>query len=162
MVCPSCNTPNRDDAKFCKRCGQPLHSQQAITSETGTGDEVQESSEPVQEKVEQPGYAPVQDVEDISIAPTLILTPEKMIAYHTRRWQQELEQEQQSVQTTTAEDQAAPTTDGSSPARNEQSEAVDTAGAAEAIPPPPPQVSEEMPGTNGSIHEEKAVLSEDK
>ncbi len=160
MVCPSCNTPNRDDAKFCKRCGQPLHSQQAIVSETGISDEVQESSEPVQEKVEEPGYAPVQDIEDISIAPTLILTPEKMIAYHTRRWQQELEQEQQSVQTTTAEDQAAPTTDGSSPARNEQSEAVDTAGAAEAIPPPPPQVSEEMPGTNGSIHEEKAVLSE--
>jgi len=160
MVCPSCNTPNRDDAKFCKRCGQPLHSQQAIVSETGISDEVQESSEPVQEKVEEPGYAPVQDIEDISIAPTLILTPEKMIAYHTRRWQQELEQEQQSVQTTTPEDQAAPTTDGSSPARNEQSEAVDTAGAAEAIPPPPPQVSEEMPGTNGSIHEEKAVLSE--
>jgi len=160
MVCPSCNTPNRDDAKFCKRCGQPLHSQQAIVSETGTGDEVQESSEPMQEKVEEPGYAPVQDVEDISIAPTLILTPEKMIAYHTHRWQQELEQEQQSVQTTTAEDQTAPTTDGSSPARNEQSEAVDTAGAAEAIPPPPPQVSEEMPGTNGSIHEEKAALSE--
>jgi len=160
MVCPSCNTPNRDDAKFCKRCGQPLHSQQAIVSETGISDEVQESSEPVQEKVEEPGYAPVQDIEDISIAPTLILTPEKMIAYHTHRWQQELEQEQQSVQTTTAEDQTAPTTDGSSPARNEQSEAVDTAGAAEAIPPPPPQVSEEMPGTNGSIHEEKAVLSE--
>lgn len=160
MVCPSCNTPNRDDAKFCKRCGQPLHSQQAIASETGIGDEVQESSEPVQEKVGEPGYAPVQDVEDISIAPTLILTPEKMIAYHTRRWQQELEQEQQMVQTATAEDQAAPTTDGSSPARNEQSEAVDTAGAAEAIPPPPPQVSEEMPGTNGSIHEEKAALSE--
>src|SRR5258708_30281430 len=83
-----------------------------------------------------------------------------MIAYHTRRWQQELEQEQQRVQTPTAEDQAAPTTDGSSPARNEQSEAVDTAGAAEAIPPPPPQVSQEMPGTNGSIHEEKDVLSE--
>ncbi len=160
MVCPSCNTPNRDDAKFCKRCGQPLHPQQAIASETGIGDEVQESSEPVQGKVEEPGYAPVQDVEDISIAPTLILTPEKMIAYHTRRWQQELEQEQQRVQTTTAEDQAAPTTDGSSPARNEQSEAVDTAGAAEAIPPPPPQVSEEMPGTNGSIHEKKAELSE--
>ena len=160
MVCPSCNTPNRDDAKFCKRCGQPLHSQQAIVSETGISDEVQESSEPVQEKVEEPGYAPVQDIEDISIAPTLILTPEKMIAYHTHRWQQELEQEQQSVQTTTPEDQAAPTTDGSSPARNEQSEAVDTAGAAEAIPPPPPQVSEEMPGTNGSIHEEKAALSE--
>jgi serine/threonine protein phosphatase PrpC len=129
-------------------------------SETGISDEVQESSEPVQEKVEEPGYAPVQDVEDISIAPTLILTPEKMIAYHTRLWQQELEQEQQRVQTTMAEDQAAPTTDGSSPARNEQSEALDTAGAAEAIPPPPPQVSEEMPGINGSIHEEKAELSE--
>src|SRR5260221_14102162 len=113
MVCPSCNTPNRDDAKFCKRCGQPLHSQQAIASENGLSNEVQESSEPVQEKVREPGYAPVQDVEDISIPPTLILTPEKMIAYHPRRWQEELDQEHQMVQTATAEDQAAPTTDGS-------------------------------------------------
>ena len=24
MLCPSCNAPNRDDAKFCKKCGQPL------------------------------------------------------------------------------------------------------------------------------------------
>ncbi len=175
MVCPSCNTLNRDDAKFCKGCGQPLHPQQAVASEAGIGDAVptpvQESAEPVQGKVEEqePGYAPVQDVEDISLAPTLILTPEKMMAYHSRRWQQEIEQEQQSVQTTVAEDEAATptkTTDGSSPAHDEQSTAVDTAGAPASNneeTTPPAQVSEEMPGTNGSIsagHEEKTELSE--
>src|SRR5207245_8836881 len=94
-------------------------------AETGISEEVPGSSEPGQEKIKEPGYAPVQDIEDISIAPTLSLTPEKMIAYHTHRWQQELEQEQQSVQTTTAEDQTAPTTDGSSPARNEHTVSVD-------------------------------------
>src|SRR5207248_5207631 len=41
--------------------------------------------------------------EDISMAPTMILTPQEMIAYHARRWQHELEQEQvHGQQATTA------------------------------------------------------------
>ena len=102
MVCPSCNTANRDDAKFCKSCGQPLHPQQATASASSIDNEaptpptsVQASSEsaPAQGEAEeqQPEFAPVQDADDISIAPTLILTPEKMMAYHSRRWQEEVD-----------------------------------------------------------------------
>ena len=29
MLCPSCNTPNRDDAKFCKKCGHSFHAEPA-------------------------------------------------------------------------------------------------------------------------------------
>src|SRR6266567_2168297 len=33
MICPSCNTSNRDDAKFCKKCGQPLRTEAAEAPE---------------------------------------------------------------------------------------------------------------------------------
>src|SRR5262249_9654111 len=36
----------------------------------------------------------VEAMSDVSQAPTLILTPEQMMAYHSRRWQQDEEQEQ--------------------------------------------------------------------
>src|SRR5258708_12865360 len=121
MVCPSCNTANRDDAKFCKSCGEHLNPNQETVSASITDNEaptpptsVQASSEsaPAQGEAEQqPEFAPVQDADDISIAPTLILTPEKMMAYHSRRWQEEVAREQQSVQRTEAEDQAATHTD---------------------------------------------------
>ena len=38
----------------------------------------------------------IENVEDISLAPTQILTPQQMIAYQTRRWQHELERERAS------------------------------------------------------------------
>jgi serine/threonine protein phosphatase PrpC len=102
MICPSCNAPNRDDAKFCKRCGQSLHLQQAPTSEAVISDQVptgtaskQESGESVsapQDEVEEqePEYILGEEADDLNLEPTLILTPDKMIAYHSRRWQQEL------------------------------------------------------------------------
>src|SRR5206468_2451042 len=48
--------------------------------------------------------------EDISLAPTMILTPQEMMAYHARRWQREMEQEQahgQQAAAATAEQQNA-------------------------------------------------------
>jgi len=76
MVCPSCNTYNRDDAKFCKKCG---HSFPAETPEAG------QASASVQETSAEGVF------DDPSLAPTQILTAEQMMAFHQRRWQREEE-----------------------------------------------------------------------
>ena len=72
MLCPSCHTGNRDDAKFCKGCGKALQP-------------LQESLPHVQQQVEQ--------VEDPALEPTLIISPEKMMAYHQRHWEEAMAQE---------------------------------------------------------------------
>ena len=82
MLCPSCNTPNRDDAKFCKKCGQSLHIEAPQVPEVAA---VSQVSTPVQEHM---------DAEDPSVTPTQIISPQKMLEFHNRRWQQELEREQ--------------------------------------------------------------------
>lgn len=107
MFCPSCNAPNREDAKFCKSCGHSLRVEKAEapeqvstpepaasassanpapTSEEGVQPvvtTVPSASEPVAE------IEPVQAPEDPALAPTLILSPEKMLAYRSRIWSEE-------------------------------------------------------------------------
>ena len=102
MICPICNAPNREDAKFCKSCGQPFHVEPKPTSEVVLSDhfpmtpasthEDDESSN-VQQKTEEQKSESIlnEESDDLSLEPTLILTPEKMIAYQSRRWQQQLE-----------------------------------------------------------------------
>ena len=108
MICPICNAPNRDDAKFCKSCGQPLHVKTSPASEEAISDHVPNTPTSIQEndassnvlqkteeqqksEEQQPEYILSEESEDISQEPTLILTPEKMIAYQSKRWQQQLE-----------------------------------------------------------------------
>ncbi|WP_069805925.1 protein phosphatase 2C domain-containing protein [Thermogemmatispora onikobensis] len=86
MICPVCSTPNRDDAKFCKSCGRSLP-REAPASESSA---VSEQS--IRQSQEAERTAASQGPEDPSLAPTLILTPERMMAYHSQRWQRELEE----------------------------------------------------------------------
>ncbi|HZU69474.1 MAG TPA: protein phosphatase 2C domain-containing protein [Ktedonobacteraceae bacterium] len=116
MICPLCHTQNREDAKFCKGCGQPLQTEAAraageavpaspapaIAEAQGNAAEApaitaEAASATPQSQAEQApsGQAPATGAtEDITNAPTLVLTPERMMAIHSRRWQQEAEQAQ--------------------------------------------------------------------
>lgn len=81
MVCPSCNTYNRDDAKFCKKCGH------SFPAETPEADQASASA---------PEASAEGIVDDPSLAPTQILTAEQMMAFHRRRWQREEEAQRQA------------------------------------------------------------------
>ncbi|MDQ2714581.1 MAG: protein phosphatase 2C domain-containing protein, partial [Chloroflexota bacterium] len=92
-----------------------------------------------------PPSAGTSAAEDPSLAPTLILTPEKMMAFHSRRWQQEMEQGGHAPDASHAADMPtvlmAP-----SLATEQQGSAQDIADAptmvtsdeSAPIPPPPP------------------------
>src|SRR5947209_14254020 len=94
MYCPTCNTLNRDDAKFCKSCGHPLHANVGAQSTIPT-------SAPSQPNAGDN----VEGIEDISTAPTEILSPERMAALHNRLWQQDQEREPQYDQAAASEPQ---------------------------------------------------------
>ncbi len=122
MFCPSCNAPNREDAKFCKSCGHSLRVEQAAMPEqaekvstpepvapTGTAPASEggaqpvgtsSPSEPAHPAFTAPAPAPepvvtpqaeeaVNVPEDPSLAPTLILSPDKVLAYRNRFSNQE-------------------------------------------------------------------------
>ncbi len=111
MLCPLCHTPNRDNAKFCKGCGRLLTNEPEQVEEPVTTEQAQAVPSPAQEPVQVPDthntaaqpvgkqtQVPGQAdniLDDVSLAPTQILPPQQMLAYHTHRWQQELTQEEQ-------------------------------------------------------------------
>jgi serine/threonine protein phosphatase PrpC/rRNA maturation endonuclease Nob1 len=172
MLCPTCNTPNRDDAKFCKKCGHSFQTEatntlaaagQADTS-PAAGEAPLEQTAAANPAYPEPAVAtqisetPANDqvqaqaMSDISQAPTLILTPEQMMAYHSRRWQQEEEQEQAA--SGIADLPALISTPGPADSQGEQVQDVadmptvldsPPASGDEAIPPspPPPVASDE-------------------
>ncbi len=78
MICPTCNAPNRDDAKFCKSCGQPIHIQPAPASEVALSDRIpdiptstqeDDASSHVQQKTreQQPEYTLSEETDDVSL-----------------------------------------------------------------------------------------------
>src|SRR5437588_2834855 len=183
MLCPSCNTSNRDDAKFCKSCGRSFSvSQPADAINRVPTPSIPES---IQEEKEDKQYVPAQEdmqdktqlaptqedaegadiqaqtepvEEDPSLVPTLILTPEKMVAYHQRRWQSGSEQGTEGAikRAPTAEIDDTPTTPASPPSASAQNIATVSMGASdenEAIPippPPPPMENGAVEGTETS------------
>ncbi|GAC1628634.1 MAG: hypothetical protein NVS4B7_17670 [Ktedonobacteraceae bacterium] len=159
MFCPSCNAPNRDDAKFCKKCGQSFRVEATKVPEAATVSQVSTSA---QEHV---------DSVDPDAAPTQIISPQQMVEYHNRRWQQELEREQASPQSTTEQnqDQAAsnqadqqtlsspPAPSTGSPGNEPAQDIADmptvlfdpytNSGPVPIPPPPPPMSTEEAAAT---------------
>jgi len=211
MLCPSCNTSNRDDAKFCKSCGRSFSvsqpedainrvptpsssAQYAPTAATSLPEDaiyrVPTPTMPasIQEEKEDKQYVPAQEdmqdktqlapaqedaegadiqaqtepvEEDPSLVPTLILTPEKMVAYHQRRWQSGQSGSEQGTEgaiklAPTAEIDDTPTTPASPPSASAQNIATVSMGASdenEAIPippPPPPMENGAVEGTETS------------
>lgn len=198
MICPLCHTQNRDDAKFCKGCGQSLRAESArsadeavmvnaVPTSPGSSASVTQAQEnaaaPAQGSAQtsnqpqpepaQAFEAPATNIEDVANAPTLILTPEKMMAFHSQRWQQEMQQAQddQAGTASGAEHSATslPATQSDAALQSEQNEqaqqdvadmptvlmrpdnhagspyASNTGEAGEPIPAPPPPPPSSLP-----------------
>ncbi|HEY6540393.1 MAG TPA: protein phosphatase 2C domain-containing protein [Ktedonobacteraceae bacterium] len=158
MICPTCNTANRDDAKFCKVCGRSLATAAVAASSGYTSPaasvpalDTEPASSPVDE-------APIEVHEDdISQEPTLIISPDKMIAYHQRLWRE-------SAPAPEDENDAAASTGAAEAEPSSVPEPASSSNGQEAhdpipIPPPPPPESltagdTEMEGTEGEeIHQ---------
>jgi hypothetical protein len=89
----------------------------------------------VQEKTEEqePEYTLSEEADDLSLEPTLILTPEKMIADQNRRWQQQLERNGSQL----AGIQESDPSEGETP-RGQSTAQMDNADISSVIPVPTP------------------------
>jgi serine/threonine protein phosphatase PrpC len=152
MLCPSCHTPNRDNAKFCKKCGlsfvpeigdsTPINAQEDVVAPSGAAstptepssapapsgasvpaEDAGKAAEAPEQSVVSASDASAQDAavdqtaapatpspvaevkgeDDIALAPTQILSPDKMVELQTRRWQHEMKQEHQQPANDVAE-----------------------------------------------------------
>lgn len=112
MLCPSCHTENRDNARFCKKCGlhfndeqsaQALPEQPAETASAAAQNQPSGSPVPPEASAPQAGSVAAQgingnsDIEDISQAPTQFLTHQQMLEYHKHKWEQDLERERHTT-----------------------------------------------------------------
>jgi len=150
MNCPTCNTANRDDAKFCKVCGRSLAT---ATVAASTGHAQAEAApapapEPAADAMQHIPAAPTEaHEEDISQEPTLVISPEQMTAYHQRLWRDNVEPQAASAP---AQEDASDTGVPASAIATEQQasgEPVDSPSSRQdehgpiPIPPPPPPES---------------------
>ena len=160
MICPTCNAPNRDDAKFCKSCGQPLHVEPMSGSEVALSDHIPNTPTATQEddvssNVQQKAaeYTLSEEFDDLSLEPTLILTPETMIAYQSRRWQQQLERNGTNV---SGSQEAVSPKDGTNP--DLFAVQKENAGSSSALPAPGSSEQSQDTGDPVDIDDVPAVV----
>ncbi len=113
MLCPMCNTPNRDDAKFCKKCGHPLRAEQSQPATVATAN---------QSVADTPQNGVLE--EDIADAQTQIISPQQMMEMQARRWQHEDERDQEA---------APPDTPTEEPVEGNHNEASDAQSTAQDV-----------------------------
>lgn len=194
MLCPSCHTQNRENAKFCKNCrsllladgNQDVQPVDASLAEHAPQDQPSmqsQDTQPIDIRNEQPAVdvqspvanqpsmgainqgpegainrAPTGDasaIEDISRAPTQILSPQEMMEYQARRWQQEVERERKEKVMDIADMQTLqmiPANGAADAASHPSSSAPPSA------PPPPPPPESLAPAANvPSPYEQEAA-----
>lgn len=115
MLCPSCHTENRDNARFCKKCGlhfnddqfaqalpeQPAEMAKPIDAQPASSPAPSEASSPQVGSTAAQSINGNSSIDDISQAPTQFLTPQRMIEYHRQKWEQDLEREKHSTHAST-------------------------------------------------------------
>jgi serine/threonine protein phosphatase PrpC len=125
MTCPMCNAVNRDDAKFCKKCGHSLYAGEAQPAPASTVN---------QSDVDQTASAHME--EDISKAPTLIISPQRMMEKQSQRWQREDEQKDKEAPVAPSDTSGADNHDAA-PSPQDNAESTDIANLPTMIIAPP-------------------------